>query len=35
MRENDAVVIGSADTWSRAEFGALAAAWTLIENDGV
>jgi len=35
LRENDAVVIGSADTWSRAEYGALAAAWTLIENNGV
>jgi len=35
LRENDAVVIGSADTWSRAEYGALAAAWTLIANDGV
>jgi len=34
LRENDAVVIGSADTWSKAEYGALAAAWTLIENDG-
>jgi len=34
LRENDAVVIGSADTWSRAEYGALAAAWTLVENDG-
>jgi len=35
LRENDAIVIGSADTWSRAEYGALAAAWTLIENNGV
>lgn len=35
LRENDAVVIGSADTWSRAEYGALAAAWTLIDNNGV
>jgi len=35
LKENDAIVIGSADTWSRAEYGALAAAWTLIENDGV
>jgi len=34
LRENDAVVIGSAGTWSKAEYGALAAAWTLIENDG-
>jgi len=35
LKENDAVVVGSADTWSRAEYGALAAAWTLIENNGV
>jgi len=35
LKENDAVVIGSADNWSKAEYGALAAAWTLIENDGV
>lgn len=35
LRENDAVIIGSADTWSRAEYGALAAAWTLIDNNGV
>jgi len=35
LMENDAVVIGSAETWSRAEYGALAAAWTLIENNGV
>lgn len=35
LKENDAVVIGSADNWSQAEYGALAAAWTLIENDGV
>jgi predicted transcriptional regulator len=34
LRENDAVVIGSADSLSRAEYGALAAAWTLIENNG-
>jgi len=34
LKENDAIVIGSADTWSKAEYGALAAAWTLIENDG-
>jgi len=34
LKENDAVVIGSADSWNQAEFGALAAAWTLIENDG-
>jgi len=35
LRENDAVVVGSADTWSKAEYGALAAAWTLIENNVV
>jgi predicted transcriptional regulator len=34
LKENDAIVIGSADTWSKAEYGALAAAWTLIENNG-
>lgn len=34
LREKDAVVVGSADTWSKAECGALAAAWTLINNDG-
>jgi len=33
LEENDVVVIGSADTWERAEYGALAAAWTLINND--
>jgi len=35
LRENDAIVIASADTWSKAEYGALAAAWTLIENNSV
>lgn len=35
LEENDAVVIGSADAWNQAEYGALAAAWSLIENDGV
>jgi predicted transcriptional regulator len=35
LEENDAVVIGCADTWDKAEYGALAAAWSLIENDGV
>lgn len=33
LKENDVVVIGSADTWIKAEDGALAAAWTLIDND--
>jgi len=32
LEENDVVVIGSADTWERAEYGALAAAWTLIQG---
>ncbi len=32
-REGDAIVIGSADTYDRAEYGALAAAWTLIDDD--
>lgn len=35
LNENDAVVIGSADTQKKAEYGALAAAWTLIDNNGV
>ena len=35
LKENDAVVIGSADNWSQAEYGALAAAWSLIDNNGV
>lgn len=30
VRENDVVVIGSADALKKAEYGALAAAWTLI-----
>lgn len=30
LEENDVVVIGSADTWENAEYGALAAGWTLI-----
>ncbi len=34
LEENDVVVIGSADAWDKAEYGALAAAWSLIENDG-
>ncbi len=32
LRENDVVVIGSADTLSKAEYGAWAAAWTLIND---
>jgi predicted transcriptional regulator len=35
LEENDVVVIGSADAWDKAEYGALAAAWSLIENDGL
>ncbi len=35
LDENDVIVIGSADAWDKAEYGALAAAWSLIENDGV
>lgn len=31
--ENDAIVVGSADTVERAEYGALAAALTLLDND--
>jgi len=34
LEENDVIVIGSADSWEKAEYGALAAAWTLIENNG-
>jgi len=30
LEDNDVVVVGSADTWEKAEYGALAAAWTLI-----
>lgn len=30
--ENDAIVIGSADTLEKAEYGALAAAWILLNN---
>jgi hypothetical protein len=33
LKENDAIVIGTAGTLSKAEYGALAAAWTLVEND--
>jgi len=35
LEENDVIVIGSADAWDKAEYGALAAAWSLIENDGI
>ncbi|MGD8543647.1 MAG: DUF4443 domain-containing protein [Candidatus Bathyarchaeota archaeon] len=30
LEENDVIVIGSADTWEKAEYGALAAGWALI-----
>lgn len=33
LRENDAVAIGGADSLDKAEYGAYAAAWTLIENN--
>jgi len=33
LEDNDAVVVGSANTWDKAEYGALAAAWTLIQDD--
>jgi len=33
LEDNDVIVVGSADTWERADYGALAAAWTLIENN--
>jgi len=32
LEDNDAVAIGSADTSEKAEHGALAAAWSLINN---
>ncbi|MGQ9565392.1 MAG: DUF4443 domain-containing protein [Candidatus Bathyarchaeales archaeon] len=31
--DGDAVVIGSAETWEKAEHGALAAAWVLFDNE--
>jgi len=34
LNENDVVVVGSAGDWIKAENGAFAAAWTLIEDDG-
>lgn len=33
LKENDVIVIGCADSWDKAEHGALAAAWTLTEDD--
>jgi hypothetical protein len=33
LKENDVVVIGSADSLDKAEYGAFAAAWTLVENN--
>ncbi len=35
MKESDVVVVGYADSWKQAEYGALAAAWTLIDSNGV
>lgn len=32
--ENDVIVVGSADSSVRAEYGALAAAWTIVNNCG-
>lgn len=34
-QENDVIVIGSADTLEKAEYGALAAAWSLLNNQDV
>jgi hypothetical protein len=31
--DGDVVVIGSADTCMKAEYGAIAAAWTLVDDD--
>ena len=31
-KENDAIVIGGSDNWRKAEYGALAAAWTLLDK---
>jgi len=33
LRDKDVLVIGSAQTWGKAEYGAIAAAWTLVEDD--
>jgi len=33
LKENDVIVIGGADSLDKAEYGAYAAAWTLIENN--
>jgi hypothetical protein len=32
-KEGDVIVIGSAETWNKAEYGAIAAAWTLFNDD--
>ncbi len=32
-QENDAIIIGSADDGKKAEYGAVAAAWTLLKDD--
>lgn len=34
LEENDVVVVGSADTLRMAEYGAMAAAWTLVDDCG-
>jgi predicted transcriptional regulator len=31
-KENDVIIIGFADTWEKAEYGVLAAAWTLLND---
>lgn len=33
LEDKDVVVICSAQNWSKAEYGAIAAAWTLVEDD--
>jgi len=33
LKDNDAIIIASSDNLRKAEYGALAAAWTLLNND--
>ncbi len=33
LEDNDVIVVGSAESWEKADYGALAAAWTLIQNN--
>jgi len=33
LEDKDVVVVGSAQAWGKAEYGAMAAAWTLVEDD--